>query len=231
MLTVILGAGASYDSDPARRPPPYYCAYYEERPPLADELFDTRSRFNSILAKYRPLAAIATELRERVSSGENLESVLANFQERDATNQQIPSQLLAARYYLRDVLDDTSSAWSAQCAGVTTYAAFVNHLNHWSHRTNRIVNYVTFNYDFLLEDAFANLHTTFDDLTSYVPPLAVGSPNLIRPHGCVRWNQVVNTSAAIPVWTSDATKIRHASNLTPVNQFWIGRPERKYSVP
>ncbi len=225
MLTVILGAGASYDSDPARRPPPYY----EERPPLANELFDTRSRFNSVLARYRPLAAIATELRARVSSGENLESVLADFQGRGATNPQIPSQLLAVRYYLRDVLDDTSMAWSTQCARVTTYAAFVDHLNHWSHRTNRIVNYVTFNYDYLLEDAFANLHMTFGDLTNYVPPLRVGSPNLIRPHGCVRWYQVVDTTAPIPVDASDAIIIQRASELTPADQFWIGKPERRYS--
>src|ERR1019366_2184605 len=106
MLTVIFGAGASYDSDPFK-PTPYE---YDDRPPLAKELFD--QRFAKIAARYRRIAPITNDIRRRVADGENIETVLASLEAAASSYPPIPSQLMSIRFYLRDLIDETTTKWT-----------------------------------------------------------------------------------------------------------------------
>lgn len=220
VLTIIFGAGASYDSDPNRPPPDDW----DDRPPLANQLFDRRPRFNSIAAKYRQFAAIANDVRRKVDSGQQLEGVLAELQQTTSTYPLVTSQLMAVRYYLRDLIEDTSTQWSRECSGATTYADFVNQVNAWSHRSGRLVNYITFNYDRLLEDALLNLNLRFDDLEDYIRPPEIGAPNIIRPHGSVSWYEALDPGRPSTPHFSAEEVIQKAAQLLPTNNLTIGPP-------
>jgi hypothetical protein len=221
MLTVLFGAGASYDSDPLK-PAPGGDSY---RPPLAKELFDRR--FASVASRYRQIAAIANDIRRKVDYGENIEAVLANLEQTASEYPVVKSQLMAVRYYLRDLIDESATDWAKQCFGETTYADLVNRLNKWSHGSRKKVNYITFNYDVLLEEALINLGQRFDELEDYIKPPAVGSPNVIRPHGCVRWSQIMKSAFSLSAAPSPDEIISHAGDLTPTDDFTIGQPDRQ----
>jgi hypothetical protein len=60
MLLVIFGAGASYDSDPARPPE---TVKDDRRPPLADQLFDNREKFAEALTYFPECKPIVPLLR------------------------------------------------------------------------------------------------------------------------------------------------------------------------
>lgn len=47
----------------------------DDRPPLANQLFDRVPRFNTIAAKYRQIASIANDVRAKVNSGQQLRQV------------------------------------------------------------------------------------------------------------------------------------------------------------
>jgi len=224
VLTIVFGAGASYDSDPLRTPPPGY----QERPPLSNELFDLRDRFTSVIARYRQLAAITNDIRRNVRSGQNLETVLAAMKETRSTYPIFPSQLMALRYYLRDVIDETSIEWSKQCSGATTYAEFANLVSAWSHETGNYANYITFNYDVLLEEALFNIGQTFLDLEDYIRPPGIGAPNVIRPHGSVRWCQIMRSGTPLNSNSAPIDIINNASHLTATEVILLEKPDEKY---
>jgi len=220
MLTVIFGAGASYDSDPFK-PTPYE---YDDRPPLARELFD--QRFAKIAARYRRIAPITNDIRRRVADGENIETVLTSLEGAASTYPVIPSQLMAIRFYLRDLIDETTTKWAQHCSGATNYSEFVNRINAWSHDSGHLVNYITFNYDFLLEEGLIDLGQRFDDLEDYIKPPAIGAPNVIRPHGCVRWRQVMRSTTSFTASPSPDEIISKAIDLTPADDFTIDQPSQ-----
>jgi hypothetical protein len=134
---------------------------------------------------------------------------------------------MAVRYYLRDLVDETTANWANECFGATTYAEFVNRLNKWSHDSRKLVNYITFNYDILLEEALINLDQRFGDLDDYIKPPAVGSPNVIRPHGCVRWYQIMQSATSLTALPSPSEIISHAGDLTATDNFTLGQPDHQ----
>ncbi len=71
-LTVILGAGSSYDcaSDSVAEVEQSF------RPPLTRDLFAATVPFSYILHKYRRAEALSDEIRIRIAQGENVESIL-----------------------------------------------------------------------------------------------------------------------------------------------------------
>jgi hypothetical protein len=227
VLTIIFGAGASYDSDPDR-PVPYP---WDDRPPLANQLFDRRPRSDVIAAKYRQIASIANDVRAKVKAGQQLEAVLAALQQSAPGYPVVPSQLMAIRFYLRDLIDDTSNEWSRECSGATTYADFVNRVNEWSYRSGKLVNYITFNYDHLLEEALLNMNLRFDNLDDYIRPPMVGTPNIIRPHGSVRWYELLDAGKPAQQRLPPGEVIRKAGELVPSNRISIGPGKNGIYVP
>ncbi len=81
MILVIFGAGASYDSVPARPPsePRYVRERLDCRPPLANELFLDSGPFAEGLSRFPECHAIVPYLR-RVPPDQTLEHVLETLQ-------------------------------------------------------------------------------------------------------------------------------------------------------
>jgi hypothetical protein len=73
MLLVILGAGASFDSYVSR--PPNLSYPEEYRPPLTNELFDDRPKFNKAFQLFDKGQPLIADLRY-ITESETLETVL-----------------------------------------------------------------------------------------------------------------------------------------------------------
>jgi ABC-type transporter Mla subunit MlaD len=147
MLTIVFGAGASYDSSPTTSPESFdnLSRLVNNRPPLANQLFDQRPVFLQIASNYHQITAIATELRSRISSNENLESVLAEMQSEAPIYQERHKQLMAIRHYLKDLIHNVTGAWYNDNSRTTTYSHFVSRIDKWSQTSHKCVNYITFN--------------------------------------------------------------------------------------
>ena len=81
MLLVIIGAGASFDSYPEKRVPanrtdPRVQETEHLRPPLAQDLFDTRPAFMELYMKYDMIGGLVHQLRRsRENLGADLEAI------------------------------------------------------------------------------------------------------------------------------------------------------------
>jgi hypothetical protein len=188
MLLVILGAGASYDSDP-RWPPPHQdgrpaplpISGSNHRPPLATELFDERFGYAiSLFPQCRPLIH---RLRLVAEDGGSVESQLSAFEAETATYPMRKVHLAAIRSYLRRIIADVQNHWMTECDGVTNYAELVDRLE-----PSFAVCYVTFNYDTLLERGITDAtRRKYAGIADHVTP----RPIVIKPHGSITWSQRV----------------------------------------
>jgi hypothetical protein len=93
-LTVILGAGASYDCAGKGAK-----ANSRWRPPLAKEVF--APRFGEILGHYPRVEARLDEIRTRLSQGENVEGILGDLY--DAAHRTNNYRALEIPLYLREL--------------------------------------------------------------------------------------------------------------------------------
>ena len=189
MLLVIFGAGASYDSDSSRPPPPdgTFSVISDmesgSRPPLANDLFENRPGFKESLDLYSDCHPIVPCLRD-MDGQRSIEQVLEELQleaEEEPRYVDRLIQLAAVRLYLRSMLLKTSERWSGECGGITNYLALLDQIRRWAHRR---VALVTFNYDPLLEHALQKLTGwPLDGLDRYpVPePFAVFRFTDLRP--------------------------------------------------
>ncbi len=165
MLMVVFGAGASYDSAQAFRPPrpqggghqnfgqppPILLDNEQWRPPLADNLFsDPHSAFGTFVTKYPKIRAVLPLLRER--SNKSVEEILESLQNEAGEYVERHRQLAAVRFYLRDLLAACTSYWIERTGGVTNYESLIDQIWRW-HRTGEEICLVTFNYDLLLDHA------------------------------------------------------------------------------
>lgn len=106
-LLIIAGAGASYDSDPARAPKSG-SDFDGSRPPLADHLF--LPHFRKLQADYPRMAPIIDDLATR-PNGQTVEDVLSRLQQRNDDNRFRAAQLMSARFYIHKVVKDTEHHW------------------------------------------------------------------------------------------------------------------------
>src|SRR5260370_25436284 len=98
---VIFGAGASFDSSDTFRPPRPGAADREERPPLADDLFQQRGFFDIAVREYRECATVATRLRRHFHS--TLEGEMERLRLEAQQEEQTAVELHAVRYAAGDV--------------------------------------------------------------------------------------------------------------------------------
>jgi hypothetical protein len=239
-LLVIVGAGASYDcTEPFRTAGTYdetkVCLPGEQqafewrhvRPPLTYQLAMSQPFYNLLAVKYPSAGPVIAELRDRLSrrgsDAPTLEQALADYQRRASRDEQMYQHLMAARFYLRDLIWGAGKfALSPDVSGgVTRYTRLVQRLHEWQSEEKRRLVFVSFNYDLLLESACAQVWGfQWGKRESYV----IGDHALIlKPHGSVQWEAPDQSlaPAALPVASAAEWTVNHAKNLEPdLKRLW-----------
>src|SRR6266404_7192809 len=144
MLTVIFGAGASYDSNPSRQPGKASVAAEAYRPPLANELFGDRELFSAAIARFERIHPIIPRLRHL--EGGTVEGELQRIQAEASADPERNCQLAAVRYYLQEMLWDCETQWRMEAKGISNYKSLLDRIRHRRHADEEIY-LATFNYD------------------------------------------------------------------------------------
>ena len=198
MLLIIVGAGASYDSD-WRRPPDRESQqrmagvvsghFPARRPPLAKDLFD-EDRFGKYVASFPPSQGLMDRLRKAAPA---VEQELERIRDEGRQQEHIPRQLLAVRYYLRDLIEEAVKKWNeAMPDKMTNFTRLMTQLEPWRQQRTREqgaperVAIVTFNYDTLFDDALTNLLPNFP-LGAIQDYTSDSRYQLFKLHGSVNW--------------------------------------------
>lgn len=214
MLMFVFGAGASFDSDPQRRPGDSEISLYEAqfRPPLAMELFTPQSdRGKEIVGAFPRAAPLIMQLRQAVAQGEDIEEVLEMISASSESYPARAAQLLAFRGYLTRLLSVIPGEWADHCQGLTNYVRVLDEAGRWNAEATHAnadgkapIACVNFNYDLLLEQAvdraFGHRIDSLGDFNS--------SPDIHihKPHGSVSWRQAARWSVQdnYTVWPQGA---------------------------
>lgn len=185
MLLVVCGAGASHDSSPSH----HRVGGLNERPPLANELFQDRDFFVRARLKFSEIRPIVPYLRNP-QSGRTIEQELERLQAEAKEHPRRPAQLAAIRYYLQTIIWECESAWVAKHAGVTNYRTLLDQIEHWCGRGTDAACFVTFNYDKMIEDALGDQFSLgFKEIDDYIRcPY-----KLIKLHGSVNWAREIDS--------------------------------------
>jgi hypothetical protein len=203
MLTIVFGAGASYDSNPGiptsnNDGDQNYNINY--RPPLAKDLFS--DRFKKIIISHPKAGSLYSRLR---GSAPNIEQELEKIYNESGSYPRTTKQLMSMRYYLKDVIVDSQNYWNNETSKVTTYKAFLNIVDHWQVQTNEDVSLITFNYDTLLDDACkTELDMSFPNIDSYIENST--AYKLFKVHGSVDWVRKINNCAGDPIEAAEHIK-------------------------
>jgi hypothetical protein len=190
MLMVIFGAGASYDSAEAFAPGlagrENLCPS-DDRPPLANELFDNRREFALTTARFKECQSIVTFLRNR-DEGISLEATLEQLQSKSTSHAQGYREMVAVRYYLQWIIRECELRWSSHHHGVTNYKALLYLIRQsWGGRGPIV--FVTFNYDTMLEEALPTLGMkNISRISDYIDS---NHCKLIKIHGSTNWGRVI----------------------------------------
>jgi hypothetical protein len=218
-LVVIFGAGASFDSNPDLPAP----GFDEDRPPLANNLFDMDRAATRGAADAFPRAAPALmAARAAVKAGATIEATLARLQAEAQDDPHAQSQLMALRFYLQRVLTQVPDAWDAKAVRQTSYVSMLDQLARWQRATESRLCLITFNYDLLLERACTIVYGHyFTGMDSYLNGPGF---SLYKPHGSVDWAQPAAWSGSL---YSNADMGRRAICDVPdlaVDEEYVQRP-------
>jgi SIR2-like domain len=200
---VVMGAGASYDSAPSMKITAV-TANGGFRLPLADNLFDARPEFRPALKAYKQIHPIIPYLRERGTR--SLEEVLQEMYENAGNHPERRRQMMALRFYIRDIIYKCSIEWLKEVDGITNHKTLVDQIIEQP--TERAI-FVTFNYDELIEDALSDLGFRaeyFEDYTTRHVQFA-----LFKLHGSMRWARLLKRSPRV----SQAELINQAAGYDP----------------
>jgi hypothetical protein len=197
VLLIIVGAGATFDSDwrrPADRGPLPHTLAWDQlglafRPPLAKDLFD-EDRFGEYVASYPPSQGLMDQLRRAAPA---VEQELERIRDLSKDQEHLPRQLLAVRYYLRDVIAQTVGRWNkAKPDHMTNFTRLMARLEPWRQQRARAqgaperVAIVTFNYDTLFDNSLRNLLPGFP-LAAIADYTSDARYALFKLHGSVDW--------------------------------------------
>ncbi len=205
VLLIIVGAGGSYDSDWRRSPKKEAETHaamrqfegYEYRPPLAKDLFD--ERFGRHVARYPPSQGLMVRLR-RASPA--VEEELERIRSEAKTQEHLPRQLIATRYYLRELIGQTVEEWvKAKPDRLTNFTRLLIGLEPWRQQAHERIAIVTFNYDTLFDEALENFLPRFQlrQIGDYIGDTRY---QLFKLHGSVNWWREVQSE-----WISDVRSI------------------------
>lgn len=191
MLLLIFGAGASYDSADTDRVLARHPMADEFRPPLAKELVATR--FEDLAVPLHGSRAIIDLLRRPMHSKAPtaaLESELAEISKLAERSPDRRQQLVAFRFYLQSVIDNTVAKWAEYTSGLTHYLTLLNRIHGWQQATRSRVLLVTFNYDGLLDDAAMEVVTGWSFSRSFPDYINRDDFRLFKLHGSTDWSRV-----------------------------------------
>lgn len=211
MLLVILGAGASADT------------FYPERdgqwrPPLTTELF--APRFYGLLARRAGAVVIADWVRTAAVGGSTVEEALKQLQS-DTTDPLRARHILDTQFYLQNLLWDCSAHWGTQDAGMTNYLRLISDLEEWRSRMREQVVYVTFNYDWMLEEA---MRIRFGFKFQKVDDYLRHDHTIIKIHGSANWMQQTDIETVEGVGLGIEDLLDAAHRLKRLDNFVMGGP-------
>lgn len=206
VLLVVVGAGASHDSNPVLASASGRELELREGlsrvklrlgdicPPLTFDLFSARLAFLQFVTDYgavRPLRAQLVNADDTVS----LEERLAGYEAKADKYPDRHAHLIALRFYLRDIIRLCTEGVLSIAAdgGQTNYVPLVQQLREWAEDADdREVACVSFNYDTLLEQASSDVWR-FDDntLDGY---LSDPYFKVLKPHGSIDWIRPITDS-------------------------------------
>lgn len=185
MLTVIFGAGASFDSDPSY--PPGQSRDESIRLPLANQLFADRPIFSQALRQFPECHEIIPYLRTR-RDNMSVEQVLENLQGEAQHHPVRHKQLAAVRYYLQLMLRNCEHSWTNVTGNITSnYRTLLDQIEQWRPGYQQVC-LVTFNYDTLLDTAFQQVGIKITTMSDYV---SEKNYKLIKVHGSLNWAREV----------------------------------------
>jgi hypothetical protein len=127
-----------------------------------------------------------------------LEWVLAEYRKNSATNPETIKQITAFRFYLRDLLYQSAVEVRERDDGINNYSRLVHKCVQWSHHEKKIVCFVSFNFDPLLEWACQEkFHFNPAVLSDYFNGERIF---VLKPHGSVLWAWESSSVPADNVW-------------------------------
>jgi hypothetical protein len=230
----VFGAGATFDSVPDRpvtalypalRPPLGADHPDNDRPPLANQLFDNRPQFVRAMTLFPSCLPLIPLLRK---PGIIVETELARIREQAQFYPQAHKELASIQYYLHVAIGECQDKWRARHSGITNYATFLRQIERWRLSFNEKVCFVTFNYDTMLDEELARLLRVqlFRRMSEY----AQVDYALIKLHGSINWGREVD-GANFPTGASYHTLIEAAGSLEVSDRYRVmdGRPI--YQVP
>lgn len=191
MLMFVFGAGASYDSDPERRPGNVEpLDGWDFRPPLAKGLFTPNNdEGQAVISAFPRAAALLMRLRQATRDELDVEEVLEQIALLEPRDPAVAVDLLAFRAYLARLMDEVPTRWLDECHGLTNYVLALDEARRWNAAVNSDhadpIACVTFNYDALLEDAVHRVYGhRIDGMNSYTEHPGI---HVLKPHGSVHW--------------------------------------------
>jgi hypothetical protein len=188
MKLVILGAGASYDSHFWYKNPHIFNHW---RPPLANEIFDTRPEFLNIIEQY-PSAQSVFSIYSTIRDLEDY------FQKKYDQSQkhnsiEIEKTLINLRYYLQHLFYVVSE--NMKNAGYSNIDKLIGHINDYVIETGEDVLIVNFNYDLLVEQALQRTYYNSSSQQYSMHEYLSNKIKLIKPHGSCNWFRMFTYNA------------------------------------
>ena len=213
VLLVILGAGASYDCNPAWPAQGHDFVIGSDdgpRMPLAASLFD--STFGDHVRDYPAVVPIMQTLR----NADSVEGEIDRLRAEATAHPGRLRHLMGATYYLRAVIASVQGQIFGD--GVTNHLLLVDEIEKWRSQRGVGVAYVTFNYDTLLEKALESdrsfAFSTMDDYVRDESPV-------FKLHGSINWWRRVLDSNGPP-----AVPLSHAADvLSREDEILVGEAE------
>lgn len=183
MKLVILGAGASYDSN-------YELIDNDSeqwKPPLGNKLFDTRQNFRAVINSYSGAKALSSD----INAIEDIEDYFQSKWDFILKNRadELLAKIINVQYYLQDLLYQVSQNYSV--SGLSNYDILMSRAYEYAIKNDEDVCFVTFNYDTLLEKSFEKtFNTEIKNLDQYIDtPIKI-----LKLHGSCNWYRAFNRS-------------------------------------
>lgn len=192
MITVVFGAGASYDVRPGQ------LYQYDEAVsnlsnrhvmPMSKDLF-SHYFSNIVFDKYKKANQLAALVRRRVQSKESLEEALTSLiNTKKGLDNKVELMSLDMRCYIRDLIIEIQKAQYKKYKGDVdnNYQWIVADLQLWAMDNNSEVNFISFNYDTYLEKYIYEADDiAFKNINNYIERDSVFR-SVYKPHGSVNW--------------------------------------------
>jgi hypothetical protein len=182
MILVIMGAGASYDSIHSKPP----SRSFDNRPPLANNLFDEQYLIKGRIQEFGRCAAIIPDL-QNTADGKSLEQKLQKYQEQADSNperyRERYRQLAGLRFFLQNMIFNIDQPWYDSGLHISNHLTLIDHI--WGVVQDNLC-FVTFNYDRLIEFALEKHGRRFFEIDSYISSKNL---SLFKLHGSVNWKR------------------------------------------